>query len=77
MSFFRGELSALQPAWVVEVVAAVGGRNRGELQLPRPLLAWLQRDGPLHCGSIHTEHLLVLVPKIHHCFRLLPGVPHD
>lgn len=61
------------------MVAAVGGSDGGQLQLPRPLLAWLQRDGSLDCGSVHTEHLLVLlVAKIRHRFRLLvPWVPNN
>jgi len=71
--------SALQPARVIQVVAAVGRCHGGELQLPRPLLAGLQRDGPLDRGRIDAQHLLVLVvAKVcHHLGLLLPGVPHN
>lgn len=87
MPFVRGERAQaqasggalLQPARVVQVVAAVGRRHGGELQLPRPLLAGLQRDGPLYRGRVHAEHLLVLViAEVRHRLRLLlPGVPHN
>lgn len=83
MPFVRGERthppSALQPARAIQVVAAVGRRHGGELQLPRPLLPGLQRDGPLDRGCIHAQHLLVLVVAevCHRLGLLLPGVPHN